>query len=57
MKEGEEGTRRAGKPKKKNREPKTKLKKMWFKKGTPEEENFVKKQISNSIQHVYPSSQ
>jgi hypothetical protein len=39
------------KPKKKKREPKTKLcEKNGYKKGRPEEENFVKKQVSLSIQ-------
>jgi hypothetical protein len=32
-------------------------KKMGWKKGRPEEENFVKKQVSLSIQRAYPSSQ
>jgi hypothetical protein len=40
------------KPKKKKREPKTKLRKIkcGSKKGRPKEENFVKKQVSLSIQ-------
>ncbi len=46
------------KPKKKKKEPKTKLKKKCgSKKGRPEEENFVKKQVSLSIRRAYPSSQ
>jgi hypothetical protein len=32
-------------------------KKIGSKKGRPEEENFVKKQVSLSIQRAYPSSQ
>jgi hypothetical protein len=32
-------------------------KKMDSKKGRPEEENFIKKQVSLSIQRTYPSSQ
>jgi hypothetical protein len=60
MKEGDKGTRRQVKPKKKKREPKTKLQNKCGskkEKGRPEEENFVKKQVSHSIQRAYPSSQ
>jgi hypothetical protein len=36
---------------------KDQAKKMGSKKGRPEEENFVKKQVSLSIERAYPSSQ
>jgi hypothetical protein len=60
MKEGDQGTRRAGEAKEKEKRTKGQApKKCGSKKekGRPEEENFVKKQVSHSIQHAYPSSQ
>jgi hypothetical protein len=51
-----------GRPKELSQEPKereakpTHLQKNGTKNGRPEEENFVNKQVSLGIQHIYPAS-
>jgi hypothetical protein len=59
MKEGDQVTRRAGEAKEKEKRTKDQApsKKIWYSKGSPEEENFAKKQVSLFIQRAYPSSQ
>jgi hypothetical protein len=50
------GHRQSQRKRKENQRPSSK-KKIGSKMGRPEEENFVKKQVSLSIQRAYPSSQ
>jgi hypothetical protein len=61
MKEGDQGTRRAGEAKEKEKRTKDQAQKknvvIKKEKGRPEEENFVKKQVSHSIQRNHPLSQ
>jgi hypothetical protein len=58
MKEGDQGTRRADEAKEIEKRTKDQAqKKCGSKKGRPKEENFVKKQVSLSIQRAYLSSQ
>jgi hypothetical protein len=58
MKEGDQGTKRAGEARENKKRAKDQAPKKCGskKKGRPEEENFIKKQVSHSIQRAYPLS-